>query len=159
MEGMDNFQLSNHWICANYVVILQAVFLIFGAATVAWSAGIFFFLPDEPMNARFLSKTDRSKAVLRVKENMTGVKSNKIKWDQCKEALLDIDCWMIVLIQLCNNIPNGGVASVRLSLHVWQVTQLTISISSLVQSSSKASDTTLSIRCYSKAPPIFVKYS
>ncbi|KAG8422113.1 hypothetical protein J3459_010698 [Metarhizium acridum] len=90
----------------------KAVFLTFGAATVAWSVGIYFLLPDTPMEARFLSKQDREKAVLRVKENMTGIKSDKIKWGQVKEALLDAKTWLIVALQLVSCIPNGAVTTV-----------------------------------------------
>lgn len=90
----------------------KAVFLIFGAATVAWSVGIFFLLPDTPMEARFLKEEDRKKAILRVKENMTGIKSDKVKWGQVKEALLDVKSWLIVALQLASNIPNGAVTTV-----------------------------------------------
>lgn len=72
------------------------------------------FLPDVPNKAFFLSKEDREKAILRVQENMTGIKNNKIKWPQMREALTDPKAWILVLIQLCSNIPNGGVASVSL---------------------------------------------
>ncbi|OAQ60043.1 major facilitator superfamily transporter [Pochonia chlamydosporia 170] len=89
----------------------KAVFLIFGAATVAWSVGIFFLLPDTPMEARFLKEEDRKKAILRVKENMTGIKSDKVKWGQVKEALLDVKSWLIVALQLASNIPNGAVTT------------------------------------------------
>ncbi|SPN97700.1 uncharacterized protein DNG_01213 [Cephalotrichum gorgonifer] len=89
----------------------KAVFLIFGAATVAWSAGVYFLLPDVPMTARFLNGEDRVKAVLRVKENLTGIKNNTFEWKQCREALLDGKAWLIALIHLCANIPNGGVHS------------------------------------------------
>ncbi|KAJ6446910.1 calcium-transporting ATPase 3 [Purpureocillium lavendulum] len=89
----------------------KAVFLIFGGATVAWSIGVFFLLPDVPMTAYFLSEEDRTKAVTRVKENMTGIKNNTFKWSQCREALVDPKTWFIVLIQSCGNIPNGGVHS------------------------------------------------
>lgn len=88
------------------------MFLIFGGATVAWSVGIFFLLPDVPMTAWFLKEVDRIKAITRVKENMTGIKNDQFKWQQCREALLDAKTWFIVLIQLCANIPNGGVHSV-----------------------------------------------
>ncbi|KID73647.1 uncharacterized protein G6M90_00g002380 [Metarhizium brunneum] len=89
----------------------KAVFLTFGAATVAWSVGIYFLLPDTPMEARFLSRQDREKAVLRVKENMTGIKSDKIKWGQVKEALLDAKTWLIVALLLASCIPNGAVTT------------------------------------------------
>ncbi|KAJ3498420.1 hypothetical protein NLG97_g1143 [Lecanicillium saksenae] len=89
----------------------KAVFAIFGAATVAWGAAMFMALPDVPNQAFFLSKEDGEKAILRVQENMTGIKNNKIKWAQVREALTDPKAWILVLIQLCSNIPNGGVAS------------------------------------------------
>jgi hypothetical protein len=54
----------------------KAVFLVFGALTVAWSIFIYFFLPDTPANARFLNKEDRAKAIDRVRENMTGIRSD-----------------------------------------------------------------------------------
>ncbi|KAJ6785219.1 hypothetical protein PWT90_02953 [Aphanocladium album] len=89
----------------------KAVFAIFGAATVAWGIAMVLTLPDVPNKAFFLSKEDGEKAILRVQENMTGIKNNKIKWAQVREALTDPKAWILVLIQLCSNIPNGGVAS------------------------------------------------
>ena len=89
------------------------MFLIFGAATAAWSVGVYFLMPDTPTTARFLSEEDRGKAVVRVKENMTGIRSDSFQWAQCREALLDTKAWMLVLIQICANIPNGGLHSVR----------------------------------------------
>ncbi|KFG86528.1 hypothetical protein MANI_113625 [Metarhizium anisopliae] len=89
----------------------KAVFFIFGGSTVAWSICLFFLLPDVPMTAWFMSKQDRSKATQRVKENMTGIKSSQFKWKQCREAALDAKTWFIVVIQLCGNIPSGGVHS------------------------------------------------
>ncbi|KAL3433245.1 major facilitator superfamily domain-containing protein [Aspergillus tetrazonus] len=89
----------------------KAVFLIFGAITIAWAFVLFWWLPDTPMNARFLSADDRRKAVSRVSENMTGIKNDKFKLDQFVEALLDIKCWALVLIQITCSIPNGGVSN------------------------------------------------
>jgi len=87
----------------------KAVFLVFGALTVAWSAFIYIFLPDTPANARFLSKVDRAKAVDRVRENMTGIRSDTWKWSQSLEALTDVKIWLLVLIQLSQQVANGGV--------------------------------------------------
>lgn len=88
------------------------MFLIFGAATVAWSVAIFFFLPEEPSQARFLSKTEQARAIQRIQENMTGTKNNAIQWSQCLEALCDAQAWLLVLIQLSGQIGNGGVQGV-----------------------------------------------
>ncbi|KAJ4400958.1 hypothetical protein N0V91_008337 [Didymella pomorum] len=87
----------------------KAVFLLFGALTVVWSAAIYFFLPNEPSSARFLNTADRVKAVTRVQENMTGIKNNTWKWSQSVEALLDVKIWILVAIQLAQNIANGGL--------------------------------------------------
>ncbi|KAJ4344957.1 hypothetical protein N0V95_006070 [Ascochyta clinopodiicola] len=87
----------------------KAVFILFGALTIACSAGIYFLLPNEPSTARFLSITDRAKAIDRVRENMTGIKDNTWKWSQSVEALLDVKIWLLVVIQLAQNIANGGL--------------------------------------------------
>lgn len=88
------------------------MFLIFGAITIVWAFILFYWLPDTPMSARFLGEDDRHKAVLRVQENMTGIKNDEFKVGQFIEALLDLKCWAFVLIQLSCSIPNGGVSNV-----------------------------------------------
>lgn len=75
--------------------------------------GLFWLLPDVPTSAWFMTETDRAKALLRVKENMTGIKNDEFKWQQCREALLDAKTWFVAVIQLYCNIPNGGLHSVR----------------------------------------------
>ncbi|KGQ03428.1 putative transporter [Beauveria bassiana D1-5] len=87
----------------------KAVFLFFGAATIAWSIFIYLLLPDDPTKARFLSASERERALRRVSRNMTGPKTTKINWSQCLEALGDVQAWLLVLIQLSGQIANGGV--------------------------------------------------
>ncbi|KAF4546006.1 Major facilitator superfamily [Lasiodiplodia theobromae] len=90
----------------------QAVFIIFGAFSLAWSVTLFWTIPDSPTRAWFLKGRDDAKiAVARVKGNLTGIKSREWKWGQCVEALKDPQAWLFVLIQLCGNIPNGGVTT------------------------------------------------
>lgn len=78
----------------------------------AWSIGVYFLLPNEPSTARFLNTVDRAKAMDRVHENMTGIKNNTWKWSQSIEAFLDIKVWLLVAIQLAQNIANGGLQGV-----------------------------------------------
>ena len=84
----------------------------------AWAICNILLLPDTPSNAWFLSELDRKKAIARVQENLTGIKNNEFKWGQCREALLDMKTWLLVLIQLGSNIPNGGVTTVS-HLQIW----------------------------------------
>ncbi|KAJ2978632.1 hypothetical protein NQ176_g3705 [Zarea fungicola] len=107
--GLLNYGIGH----INSIAPWKAVFLILGGFTVAWSCANVFLLPDEPSNAWFFSKDDREKVVIRVQENLTGIKNNELKWDQVREAFLDAQTWFLVLIQFSSNIPNGGVTTFR----------------------------------------------
>lgn len=89
----------------------------------AWACVNIFLLPDEPSSAWFFNKADREKAVLRVQENLTGIKNNELKWAQVREALLDMKTWFLVLIHFSSNIPNGGVTTVskRVAISEWDL--------------------------------------
>lgn len=87
---------------------MQALFLIFGAVTVAWSAVILVWLPDVPAKARFLSEAERAAAVIRVNDNMTGIRNDEFKWYQVREALLDVKTWLMFIFQFAAAIANGA---------------------------------------------------
>ena len=89
------------------------VFLVFGGCTVAFSIVCFLFLPDTPLNARFLTPEERAKAVIRVEDNLTGIKSDEWKREQVIEAFCDPNTWFLVLLQLSSNIPNNGIITVK----------------------------------------------
>jgi hypothetical protein len=93
-------------------LISKATFLVFGAATVSWSIVVFFFPPDTPLIARFLSEQDRVKAIQRVAQNKTGVKDSTSRLSQAIEATLDIKIWLLVIVQIATKVANGGVQSV-----------------------------------------------
>ncbi|CAI7629751.1 unnamed protein product [Penicillium glandicola] len=89
----------------------KALFIIFGTTTLAWSVVCYFAIPDSPIGAWFLSKEDQVKAVERVQENLTGIKSHHVKRYQVIEALSDPKTWLIALFQFTQNVPNGAVGS------------------------------------------------
>ncbi|WXC58416.1 hypothetical protein SNK03_004314 [Fusarium graminearum] len=91
----------------------KATFLILGGVTIAWACLSIFLLPDTPDTAWFLSKEDREKAIIRVQDSLTGIKNNEFKWEQCREAFTDPKTWILVALQICFNIPNGGITSFR----------------------------------------------
>ena len=84
--------------------------------TLAWGVVLFFFLPDTPSNARFLSQEERVKAVDRVRSNQMGIKDNHFKWHQVREVLTDAKIWLLVLFQLTFSIPNGAFTTVSLGI-------------------------------------------
>ncbi|KAF5250799.1 hypothetical protein FANTH_4071 [Fusarium anthophilum] len=109
LGGLLNFGIGHIRIIAPW----KGTFLFLGTATVLWGIANIFLLPDTPTTAWFLSKEDREKAVIRVKDNLTGIKSNELKWDQFKEALTDPKTWFLFFLQIGLNIPNGGITSFR----------------------------------------------
>ncbi|OTA59274.1 major facilitator superfamily transporter allantoate [Hypoxylon sp. EC38] len=86
-------------------------FLIFGAITILYGSFLFYYLPDSPLNARWLSEHDRALAIERVRENRTGVENHVWKWSQFKECMLDVQCWLLVATFFLDDIPAGGVGS------------------------------------------------
>lgn len=86
-------------------------FVIFGAITICFGASLFFLLPNNPMQARWLSDRDRAIAVARVVKNKTGISNSHWKWNQFRECLLDPKTWLLFIIALLNNVPAGGLSS------------------------------------------------
>lgn len=94
-----------------------------------WTADYFlicsFLFPDSPVNAWFLTPHERALAVLRIRENQTGVENKHFKKEQCVldqireympwlirtfrmiEALLDPKTWMFALFSALDNVPNS----------------------------------------------------
>ena len=68
-------------------------------------------MPDNPMNARFLNDEEKYYATERLSENRTGIANNdtRWKWNQAKEAVLDIRVWIVFFFNIAINIPNGGL--------------------------------------------------
>ncbi|KAI1764436.1 MFS general substrate transporter [Hypoxylon sp. FL1150] len=86
-------------------------FLIFGAITIFYGGFLLYYLPDSPLNARWLSDEDRALAIERVRSNRTGVENHVWKWSQFKECITDIQCWILVATFFLDDIPAGGVGS------------------------------------------------
>lgn len=72
---------------------------------------IFVFLPDNQLNARWLSKEDRVLAVERVRVNQQGIGNKKFKMHQFREAFEDPFTWMVVFLTVTLSIPNGGLSN------------------------------------------------
>ncbi|OAQ96980.1 hypothetical protein LLEC1_06984, partial [Akanthomyces lecanii] len=98
--GVHNIQVIAAW---------KALYLILGSATVVGSIVVLFLLPDVPSAAWFLTKEERVLVIARVSDNLTGIKATNFSWSQFREAICDVNTWLLVLNQLALNIPNGGL--------------------------------------------------
>ena len=68
-------------------------------------------MPDNQLNARFLSKDDRRLAIERVRVNQQGIGNKHFKLYQLKEALLDPMTWAFTFYACAADIPNGGISN------------------------------------------------
>ncbi|KAH8173600.1 major facilitator superfamily protein [Sarocladium implicatum] len=89
----------------------QIIFLFCGALTVAYSAIMFIFMPDSPIEAKFLSKEDKLIAVERLRMNQMGMGSGVWKWDHVRECLLDPKTWLWFSLLFVISIPSGGIST------------------------------------------------
>lgn len=75
----------------------QYIYVLAGGLTFLF--GIWCFaLPNSPLNAWFLTPEERIIAVERLRAGQTGVRNQKIKWSQIREAALDVKVWLVALI-------------------------------------------------------------
>jgi MFS family permease len=86
----------------------KIVFLLTGLLTAAIGVIFFFTVPDNQLNARWLSKEDRILAIERIRVNQQGVGNKHFKWYQLREALTDPLTWAFVFYALVADIPNGS---------------------------------------------------
>ncbi|KAJ3820729.1 MFS general substrate transporter [Lentinula raphanica] len=85
----------------------RRLMIITGAITFVTAICFFLFFPDSPTNAWFLTPEERALAVMRIKENQTGVENKHFKKEQMIEALLDPKTWMFALFSALDNVPNS----------------------------------------------------
>jgi hypothetical protein len=86
----------------------QIIFLFCGCLTVAFSVVVFLFLPDSPMQARFLKGEDKLLAIERLRMNQQGISSGEWRWDHVKEVFLDLKTWIWFALLTAVSIPSGG---------------------------------------------------
>ncbi|KAI1660405.1 MFS general substrate transporter [Daldinia decipiens] len=89
----------------------QIIFLFFGIITVAFSFVMLAFMPDSPVEAKFLSDDDKLIAVERLRMNQMGVVSREWRNDHLKEALLDPKSWLWFALLFSISIPSGGIST------------------------------------------------
>ncbi|KZF21427.1 MFS transporter [Xylona heveae TC161] len=89
----------------------KIIFLVTGLLTVAVGVIFFFIIPDNQLNARWLSESDRRLAVERIRVNQQGVGNKHFKLYQLKEAFLDPLTWAFAFFAIASDIPNGGLTN------------------------------------------------
>jgi MFS transporter, ACS family, allantoate permease len=89
----------------------QLLFLVLGLFTAALGVLFLVFMPDNQLNARFLTPRERIMAVERIRVNQQGVGNKHFKRYQFLEALTDPMVYGLVFYSLVADIPNGGITN------------------------------------------------
>lgn len=94
----------------------QVMFLTFGLITVAVGVLVALVVPDNPMSAKFLSRDEKIWAIERLRENRTGIENKHFRAYQAWECARDPQTWLIGLITISSNVPNGAVSSYQATI-------------------------------------------
>ncbi|KAK1248599.1 hypothetical protein MKX08_006819 [Trichoderma sp. CBMAI-0020] len=89
----------------------QIIFLFFGIVTVAVSGAMFFWMPDSPTEAKFLTDNDKIIAIERLRNNQMGVMSREWRYAHFFEALRDVKTWLWVIMIFCISVPSNGIST------------------------------------------------
>lgn len=65
-----------------------------------------FLIPNSPTSAWWLSERQRVIAVLRLRDERTGMENKVFKKFQLLEAVRDYKTWIVLLFNICLNVPS-----------------------------------------------------
>ncbi|KAI0601193.1 major facilitator superfamily domain-containing protein [Biscogniauxia sp. FL1348] len=91
--------------------VWRIIYVLCGGLTVSWGVMLYFFLPDNIMNAKRYTIEERAMIIARTSRNRTGVFSRQIKMSQIKEVFTDAQIWLLFFYVLLNECVNGGIAN------------------------------------------------
>lgn len=92
------------------------MFLVFGLITMAVGALVMGVVPDNPMKSKFLTHDEKVWAIERLRENKTGIENKHFKAYQAWECFKDPQTWLISIITISSNVPNGAVSSYQATI-------------------------------------------
>jgi MFS family permease len=94
----------------------QILFLVVGLITICLGTTVLFFLPDSPIRCKFLTREEKLWTIERLRENQTGIENKTVKPDQILECFMDPQTWLLSLIMITANVPNGAVSSFQATI-------------------------------------------
>ena len=87
----------------------QYIYLLAGALTITFGMAS-FALPNSPVSAWFLNDEEKIVAVERLRKGQTGVRCQKLKWEQVTETFLDVKVWLVAFMMAGAYTVNGAVS-------------------------------------------------
>lgn len=87
-------------------MMITVALISFISSIITW-----FYLPDSPTKARFLTEDEKRKFVERVRRNDQGLKQKTFKRHQAMEAIRDPLSWMLFYLAVNQTLVVGGQSS------------------------------------------------
>ncbi|KZT50799.1 MFS general substrate transporter [Calocera cornea HHB12733] len=88
------------------------MYLFAGSLTLLWSAVLLAVLPDSPATShRWFSEAERRILRERMRGNLQGADSRRLKWGQVREAAGDWKVWLMGAMGAAIYVCNGGVTA------------------------------------------------
>ncbi|KZO89503.1 MFS general substrate transporter, partial [Calocera viscosa TUFC12733] len=88
------------------------MYLFAGSVTLLWSAVLLLLLPDSPASShRWFSEQERRILIGRMRGNLGGADSRRLKWAQVREAAGDWKVWLMGAMGAAIYVCNGGVTA------------------------------------------------
>lgn len=81
--------------------------VITGGLTILYGFAVYFYLPDNPSSAHFLSPEERAQSILRIASNHSGIEQKRFKKSQFVEAVKDPKTWLFFLHAWSQEMANG----------------------------------------------------
>lgn len=95
----------------------QIFFLVIGLITFVFGIFTWFYLPDNPTSAWFLSEEEKMVVIEHVRLNQTGVENKVFKWDQIKELLFkDKHTWPMFFLTIVSQICTGAISTFSVTI-------------------------------------------
>ncbi|KAJ5517690.1 hypothetical protein N7453_000112 [Penicillium expansum] len=89
----------------------KIIFLLVGALTIVTSVVVYLVLPNNPLEAKFLTPREKYIVIQRKAADNTGIESKTFKMEQVWEAIFDIKTWLIWIAIAALQVPNGGLTT------------------------------------------------
>ncbi|KAF7551278.1 hypothetical protein G7Z17_g5129 [Cylindrodendrum hubeiense] len=91
--------------------VWRIIYILCGGLTICWGVLLFFFLPNNILDAKRYTVEERAMLIAQSAANRTGVFNRKIKTAQIKEVFRDSQIWLLFFFTLLNEVVNGGIAN------------------------------------------------
>jgi MFS family permease len=99
----------------------RIMFVVLGCLTVVIGLSVVLFVPDTPMQAKWMSDTEKVALLKHVSVNQTGIRNTRFRGAEIVEAVLDPQIWLMILPVMLISVASGVITTYSVQL-IGQIT-------------------------------------